>query len=112
MDGAARANAGGSGGANTGGSGGSDAVSSKGCGKTPTLQSKSTININSAGLDRKYILWLLHALAHEIGHASGETGQAKGCGRHRKATPQRAPPYGRSVTRLSPPRQQELFPDS
>jgi poly(3-hydroxybutyrate) depolymerase len=50
---------GGTGGVSTGGTGGGSApIPSKGCGKTPTLQSKSTINIKSAGLDRKYILWL------------------------------------------------------
>lgn len=38
--------------------GGGDAVPSAGCGRTPTLQTKSTITIQSGGKSRKYILWL------------------------------------------------------
>ncbi len=41
-----------------GSGGGSDAVPSTGCGKTPTLQSKKVVTLQSGGASRKYILWL------------------------------------------------------
>lgn len=49
---------GGGGGTSSDGGSSDDSSRSAGCGKAPTLQSKSTITIQSGGLSRKYILWL------------------------------------------------------